>query len=61
MRATTLHRYRLPPQPELIEHIRARRFQLTAVPEDVRQAAAAQMLEELAAAKRNGGQRRVMR
>jgi hypothetical protein len=50
-----LHRYRLPPQNELLDHIRARRFQLTAVPEDVRQAAAAQMLEELAAAKRVAG------
>ena len=47
-----LHRYRLPPQPELIEHIRARGFQVGAVPEELRQAAAAQMLADLAAAKR---------
>ena len=46
-----LHRYKLPPQGELLEHIRARGFQLTAVAEERRQAAAAQMLEELAAAK----------
>jgi hypothetical protein len=48
-----LHRYHLPPQKELVEHIRARGFQLASVAEDLRQAAAAQMLEELAAAKRN--------
>lgn len=48
-----LHRYHLPPQPELIEHIRARGFQIAPVAEDQRQAAAAQMLEVLAAAKRN--------
>jgi hypothetical protein len=48
-----LHRYQLSPQTELVEHIRARGFQLAAVAEDRRQAAAAQMLEELAAAKRN--------
>lgn len=47
-----LHRYRLPPQPELVEHIRARGFLLSEVDEGRRQAAAAQMLEELAAAKR---------
>lgn len=50
-----LHRYRLPPQPELIEHIRAREFQVGAVPEELRQAAAAQMLADLAAAKRATG------
>ncbi|MBR7831286.1 hypothetical protein KDK95_33580, partial [Actinospica sp. MGRD01-02] len=38
-----LHRYQLSPQPELVEHIRARGFQLAAVAEDRRQAAAAQM------------------
>ncbi|HTJ68591.1 MAG TPA: hypothetical protein VL551_13735 [Actinospica sp.] len=48
-----LHRYHLPPQSELVEHIRARGFSMPAVAEDLRQAAAAQMLEELAAAKRN--------
>jgi len=48
-----LHRYRLPPQPELVEHIRARGFQLSSVTEERRQSAAAQMLEHLAAAKRN--------
>ena len=47
-----LHRYRLPPQSELVEHIRARGFQVGPVSEELRQAAAAQMLEELAAAKR---------
>ncbi|HET9172106.1 MAG TPA: hypothetical protein VFN97_21935 [Actinospica sp.] len=48
-----LHRYHLAPQTGLVEHIRARGFRIPAVPEDRRQAAAAQMLEELAAAKRN--------
>lgn len=48
-----LHRYHLPPHPELVDHIRARGFQVPSVAEDRRQAAAAQMLEELAAAKRN--------
>jgi hypothetical protein len=47
-----LHRYRLPPQNELLAHIRARGFQVGTVSEERRQAAAAQMLEELAAAKR---------
>ena len=47
-----LHRYRLPPQHELVEHIRARGFRVRPVPEELRQSAAAQMLEELAAAKR---------
>ena len=47
-----LHRYRLPPQNELLEHIRARGFQVGTVSEELRQAAAAQMLEDLAAAKR---------
>lgn len=47
-----LHRYRLPPQPDLVAHIRARGYQVEAVAEPVRQAAAAQMLEELAAARR---------
>jgi hypothetical protein len=47
-----LHRYRLPPQNELLEHIRARKFQVGTVSEELRQAAAAQMLEVLAAAKR---------
>lgn len=50
-----LHRYRLPPQPALLEHIRARRFELGVVAEEVRQAAAAQMLETLAAARRGAG------
>jgi hypothetical protein len=50
-----LHRYRLPPQPALVEHIRARGFRVGAVGEELRQAAARQMLEDLAAAKRNGG------
>jgi hypothetical protein len=44
-----LHRYRLPPQPELLAHIRSRGFYLGPVSEELRQAAAAQMLEELAA------------
>jgi hypothetical protein len=47
-----LHRYQLPPQPDLVAHIRARGFEVGAVPEPLRQAAAAQMLEELAAARR---------
>lgn len=47
-----LSQYRLPPQPDLVAHIRARNYQMDAVPEPVRQAAAAQMLEELAAARR---------
>jgi len=47
-----LHRYRLPPNTELLEHIRARGYQVGPVSEGRRQAAAAQMLEELAAAKR---------
>jgi hypothetical protein len=46
-----LHHYRLPPQPDLVAHIRARGFEVGPVPEPVRQAAAAQMLEELAAAR----------
>ncbi|MBR7832624.1 hypothetical protein KDL01_05100 [Actinospica durhamensis] len=46
-----LFRYRLPPQPDLVAHIRARGFEVGAVPEPARQAAAAQMLEELAAAR----------
>jgi hypothetical protein len=48
-----LHRYHLPPQVELVEHIRARGFRMPSVAEDLRQAAAAQMLQHLAAAKRN--------
>jgi hypothetical protein len=47
-----LHRYRLPPQPELVAHIRARGFEVRPLDEELRQAAAAQMLEVLAAAKR---------
>lgn len=47
-----LHHYRLPPQPELVAHIRARGYQVGPVAEPLRQAAAAQMLEELAAARR---------
>lgn len=47
-----LRHYRLPPQPDLVAHIRARGYEVGAVPEPVRQAAAAQMLEELAAARR---------
>jgi len=47
-----LHRYRLPPQPGLVAHIRARGFLVGMVAEELRQAAAAQMLEALAAAKR---------
>lgn len=47
-----LHRYRLPPQTGLLEHIRARGYQVGPVSEERRQAAAAQMLQELAAAKR---------
>jgi hypothetical protein len=47
-----LHRYRLPPQPELVAHIRARGFEIAFLAEELRQAAAAQMLELLAAAKR---------
>ncbi len=46
-----LHRYRLPPQPDLVAHIRARGYEVGAVSEPTRQAAAAQMLEELAAAR----------
>jgi hypothetical protein len=49
-----LHLYRLPPQAELVAHIRARGFEVGVVPEPIRQAAAAQMLEELAAARRRG-------
>ncbi|HEX4786953.1 MAG TPA: hypothetical protein VH372_00720 [Actinospica sp.] len=47
-----LHRYRLPPQPELVAHIRDRGFEVGFLAEELRQAAAAQMLEILAAAKR---------
>jgi len=47
-----LHRYRLPPQSGLLEHIRARGFQLGRVDEELRQTAATHMLAELAAAKR---------
>lgn len=47
-----LHHYRLPPQPDLVAHIRARGYEVGSVPEPLRQAAAAQMLEELAAARR---------
>ncbi|WP_051450989.1 DUF6882 domain-containing protein [Actinospica robiniae] len=47
-----LSQYRLPPQPDLVAHIRARGYEVGAVAEPVRQAAAAQMLEELAAARR---------
>ena len=50
-----LHRYRLPPQPALLEHIRARGFRVRAVDEELRQSAARQMLEDLAVAKRAGG------
>ena len=50
-----LHRYRLPPQPALLEHIRARGFRVRVVDEELRQAAARQMLEDLAAVKRSGG------
>jgi hypothetical protein len=50
-----LHRYHLPPQPDLVDHIRARGFRMPSVAEDLRQAAAAQMLEVLAAAKRGTG------
>ena len=50
-----LHRYRLPPQSELLKHIRARGFQVGPVDEGLRQAAAAQMLAELAAARRAAG------
>jgi hypothetical protein len=46
-----LHRYGLPPQGALLEHIRARGFQVGRVPEQLRQTAAAQMLEALAAAR----------
>jgi hypothetical protein len=50
-----LHRYRLPPQPDLVAHIRAHGFMVGMVAEELRQAAAAQMLEALAAAKRAAG------
>lgn len=47
-----LHRYHLAPQTELLDHIRSRGYEIAPVPEEARQAAAAQMLETLAAAKR---------
>lgn len=45
-----LSRYQLPPQPELLSHIRSRGYQLAAVPEAVRQAAAAQIYAGINAA-----------
>jgi hypothetical protein len=47
-----LHRYHLSPQTELLDHIRARGYEIAPVPEEARQAAASQMLETLAVAKR---------